>query len=124
MKAIYDNIPAVFEKVGNGSYLYRWNIKEQTVENGNDNEKRTQYACEEVTLWPPLSANSVMESVITETYPSNYEQKLINDYNAVSLGVMEDEDGGIVARYKEFLDVRATLKSQVDKDYHDFGGKL
>lgn len=122
MKAYYDNIPAVFEKVGNGSYLYRWNIKDEETESNGD--KRTVHVCEEVTVWPPLTANSVTESVITETYPSNYEQKLINDYNAVSLGILEDEDESIVTRYKEFLSARAGLKSQVDKDFKDFGNCL
>ncbi len=116
MKAYYDNIPAVIEKVGNGSYLYRWNIQDAVSEN-SEGEKKVQYVCEEVTVWPPLTANSVTEAVITETYASNYEQKLINDYNAVSLGVMEDEEGTVVARYKEFLSTRAKLKAGVDKDF-------
>ncbi len=116
MKAYYDNIPAVIEKVGNGSYLYRWNIQDAESEN-SEGEKKVQYVCEEVTVWPPLTANSVTEAVITETYASNYEQKLINDYNAVSLGVMEDEEGTIVTRYKEFLSARAKLKAGVDKDF-------
>ena len=28
MKAFYDNKPSVLGAVGNGSYLYRWGIKE------------------------------------------------------------------------------------------------
>jgi len=119
MKAYYDNIPSVFEAVGNGSYLYRWNITEEKVE--NENESRTSYVCEEVTLWTPITANSVLEAVITESFPSNYEQKLINDYNAIALGVIKDKDGGVKARYKEFLETRAALKERVDSDWHDFG---
>lgn len=119
MKAYYDNIPAVFEAVGNGSYLYRWNIEEETVD--NENESRTSYICEEVTLWSPITANSVLEAVITESFPSNYEQKLINDYNAITLGVIKDKDGGVKARYKDFLEKRAALKEQVDSNWSDFG---
>ena len=52
---------------------------------------------------------------------ANYEQKLINEYNAANLGVYggsksSDEAKAKIASYKDFLAARATLKAQIDAD--------
>lgn len=114
---MYDNAPSVLEAMGDGSWRYRWDIKSeetQAVESGA--QTRSQWACEEVTVWPPFTANDITEAVITEKYAPNYEQKLVNDYNAVQLGVTKDKDGAAAARYKAFLADRAALKAKVDED--------
>ena len=55
--AFYDNKPSKLEAVGNGSYLYRWNIQEVKPESGEKTsdegaeaqaEKAPQFSCEEV----------------------------------------------------------------------------
>ena len=112
MKAMYDNAPAKLEAVGNGSWRYRWNI-------GLADEKDEQkgWTCEEATVWEPLTANKITEAVITEAFAPNYEQKLVNDYNAAALGVATGEDAKAKkARYAAFLEERAKLKAQVDED--------
>ena len=62
--AFYDSKPSVLEAVGNGSFLYRWNIQEvapesveQTSEDGTEaqEEKAPQFSCEEVSVWEPLT---------------------------------------------------------------------
>ena len=121
MKAIYDNVPSVLEAVGGGAWRYRWDIKSEKAQNGGETASRTQWVCEEVTISEPLSGNKITEAVITEKYAPNYEQKLINDYNAVQLGVVKDSDGTATARYKAFLAERAALKAQVDKDCESAG---
>ncbi len=76
--AMYDAKPSKLEAVGNGSYLYRFNIEEKTyvveeapeVETENEQEApepktRTQWECDEVTIYEPLTANKITEAVIS-----------------------------------------------------------
>lgn len=124
MQAFYDSKPSKFEAVGNGSYLYRFNIQEVAVEpsgEGEDTEQRTQWSCEEVTVWSPVSSNKITEAVIGEKWDSDYEQKLINEYNGAQLGLYggsksSDEAKAKIAKYKDFLEARTELKKQIDAD--------
>ena len=120
MQVFYDNRPSILEKVGDGSYRYRWNITEVEMPNDmmEDNEKtRTQWSCEEVIIFAPLSPNKITEKVIAELWDSNYEQKLLNEYNASTLG-MYDEDvaKSKINKYKDFLRQREAIKQQIDED--------
>lgn len=132
--AFYDSKPSVLEAVGNGSYRYRFDIEQvtvtanQTSEQGEDQEQpaHTQWQCEEVTVWPPITANRILEAVITECVPATREQKLVNDYNAAQLGMVggsktSDAAKERIAAYKEFLQLRADLKAQVDGDCAELG---
>lgn len=124
MKAFYDNQPSKLEPVGNGSYHYRYNITE--VEKPSQSEdveqSQTQWECEEVTVWAPLSANKITEKVLTERWDSNYEQKLVNEYNSAQLGMMSEEEATTrINAYKEFLAERAALKALVDADCKELG---
>lgn len=133
MKAFYDEKPSVLESVGNGSFLYRRNIEEQTVEQhaeGVDEpvEAKTQFTCDEVTVFAPLTSNKITEAVIADRWPSSYEQKLVNEYNAASLGLVggsksNDEAKAKIEAYKSFLSERAELKAQVDADCEALGIK-
>lgn len=67
--AFYDEKPSTLEAVGNGSHLYRFNIEEKTSEvyaEGEEEptESKTQWECDEVTVWEPLTANKITEAVI------------------------------------------------------------
>lgn len=116
MQAFYDSKPPTWEAVGNGSYLYRWNIAKSERESENE-EKQEQWQCEEVTVWPPVSSNKITQAVISEKWDSDYEQKLVNEYNGAQMGIYgEDEAQAITAKYKAFLEARAKLKAQVDAD--------
>lgn len=129
-RSYYDARPSKFEAVGNGSYIYRWDIQEeattqQVMAEGEDQPvaeiSRTQYSCYEVIVWASISSNKITEAVIGQMWESNYEQKLINEYNAANLGVYggsktSDEAKAKIAAYKEFLAARAALKAQIDAD--------
>ena len=120
MQVFYDNRPSILEKVGDGSYRYRWNITEVEMPNDmmEDNEEtRTQWSCDEVIIFAPLSPNKITEKVIAELWDSNYEQKLLNEYNASTLG-MYDEDvaKSKINKYKVFLRQREAIKHQIDED--------
>lgn len=134
MLAFYDNKPSVLEAVGNGSYKYRFDITEKTPEtvtrssddsNAQEGEQRTQWQCQEVTVWSPVTSNKITEAVITEVCDHNYEQKLVNEYNAAQLGLYGSKTGEEakkhIAAYTEYLNTRAALKAHVDADCAELG---
>lgn len=114
-----NNKPKVFEAVGNGSSLYHYNIEEVEAER---EEQPSKWQYEEVVIWHPLSANKVTEAVIAKRWGNNYEQKLINEFNAAQLGVYDaDEAKAKIEAYKSFLSERKALKTQVDNDCAEYG---
>lgn len=123
MIAFYDSKPAVMEAVGNGSYLYRWGIAEERVEPMEEGmEERVQWRCEEVTLWKPLTSKAVVKAVISEKWDSDYEQKLVNEYNSAMLGLYDaSEKEKRIQAYTDFLRQRNELKSMVDADCEELG---
>ena len=137
MLAFYDNKPSVLEAVGNGSYKYRFDITEnipETVATSSDDsnaqevEQRTQWQCQEVTVWLPVTSNKITEAVITDYLgDSNYEQKLINEYNAAQLGMYGEKTGEEAQKrinaYTEYLSTREKLKAMVDADCAELGIK-
>ena len=132
MQAFYDNQPKKLEAVGNGSFRYRYNIREEekpvqaseNSETAQEAQAQPQWVCEEVTVWAPLSANKITEKVLTERWDGNYEQKLVSEYNSAQMGLLSEE--GAAARieaYRAFLTERTALKSQVDADCAELGIK-
>ena len=130
MQAFYDNQPKKLEAVGNGSFRYRFNIREEEKPaHGSENsdtaeQAQPQWVCEEVTVWAPLSANKITEKVLTERWDGNYEQKLVNEYNSAQMGLLSEEEAAArIEAYRAFLTERTALKSQVDADCAELGIK-
>lgn len=133
MLAFYDNKPSVLEAVGNGSFKYRFDITEKIPEaaatssddSSAQEEQKTQWQCQEVIVWSPVTSNKITEAVITEVCDHNYEQKLVNEYNAAQLGLYGSKTGEEakkhIAAYTEYLNTRAALKAQVDADCAELG---
>lgn len=128
MVAFYDNKPSIFEAVGDGSYIYRWNIEEvQVSEQANEGEQeagsnRVQYRCEEVLVWGTVTSNKITQAVISAIAGSDHEQKLINEYNAAVLDLLSSEEADrTISAYKAFLERRAAIKAQVDADCAELG---
>lgn len=130
MQAFYDHEPSKFEAVGNGSYIYRWNIRQQEAPEGNGNSEEsenessnpTQWTCDELVIWSPVSARELVRSVIGEVWDSDHEQKLVNEYNGAQLGLYDSETAERkVAAYTAFLTERNTLKAQVEADCAELG---
>lgn len=121
--AIYSDLkPQVLEAVGNGSYLYHYDMTEvdRPAQEGEAAGKQWQY--EEVTVWAPLSANKITEKVLTSRWDANYEQKLVNEYNSAQMGLLSEEEAARKTEaYKAFLMERAALKAQVDSDCEELG---
>ena len=132
MQAFYDNQPKKLEAVGNGSFRYRYNIREEekpvqaseNSETAQEAQAQPQWVCEEVTVWAPLSANKITEKVLTERWDGNYEQKLVNEYNSAQMGLLSEEAAPVrIEAYRAFLTERTALKSQVDADCAELGIK-
>ena len=132
MQAFYDNEPKKLEAVGNGSFRYRYNIREEekpvqaseNSETAQEAQAQPQWVCEEVTVWAPLSANKITEKVLTERWDGNYEQKLVNEYNSAQMGLLSEEEAAArIEAYRAFLTERTALKSQVDADCAELGIK-
>lgn len=119
--AIYDNKPSIFEANGDGSYTYRWNIREVEIATGGDSEETTtKWECEEVIVWGTVTSDKLTEAVIGKMCPVGREQKLINEFNAANLGVYGAKTSvaaqAKIEAYKSFLTERDALKAQVDAD--------
>lgn len=124
MKAYYDSKPSKLEAVGNGSYLYRYNIEETDAPVMDGEEPRTEWSCDEVTVWPPVTSNRIVEKAIAEEWPNNYEQKLVNEYNAAQLGLYDEGTAAAkTAAYNSFLTSRQALKDSIDTDCAELGIK-
>ena len=89
----------------------------------DDKQERTHWEAEEVLIIGEPTANKVTQAVITDAFPSDYEQKLLNEYNASQLGLLgaktSDEAKAKVDAYKAFLTRRAELKAIVDEVFID-----
>ena len=120
MKTHSDHELQRLEAVGNGSYLYRWDIHNEVQEHPSEDGKgittRLVWVAEEVTVWMPLTPNRITAAVITEAFPADYEQKLLNEYNAANLGMIPDKEETEKRRqaYTDFLRRRAALKKEID----------
>lgn len=117
MQAFYDSKPPYLEAVGNGSYVYRFNIEEVVPELTDENageEKVSQWKCDEVTVWIPVTSDKVIEAVIRAKYTASAELALVNKFNAHQQGL--DVEADIVNEYMEYLSFVANVKRQVRKD--------
>lgn len=123
MEAFYDSQPAKLEAVGNGSYIYRRNIEEVEKPAINDDDTAgTQWKCDEVIVWSPITSNKITEAVITSKWDSNYEQKLVNEYNSAMLDLYGEEEAELhIQNYVSYLTERTAIKAQIDADCAELG---
>lgn len=125
MKTYSDNKPEIFEPIGGGSYRYNYNIKEIEVDRfdiiDNENEtniKQTQWEYDNVIIYLPIDKDKITRAVIANTWDIDYENKLINDYNEISLGnLTEEEIDKRTNKYITFLQERKRLKEMIDNDW-------
>ena len=123
MKTYSDNKPKVFEPIGDGGFRYNYNIKEVEVDRLDiiDNKsivKQTQWEYDNVLIYLPIDKDKITRAVITNTFDSDYENKLINDYNEISLGnLTEEEIDKRTNKYIAFLQERKRLKEMINNDW-------
>ena len=97
--------------------MYRWNIEEvvpELTEENTEEEKVSSWKCDEVTVWPPTTADKVIEAVIREKYSASDEIGLVNKFNAYQQGL--DVEADIVDEYTAYLSFVAEVKRQVRKE--------
>ena len=110
--------PQILSAVGNGSYLYRFNIKEVEVPTPIQGTEVTNgWNYNEVVVWSPISSDAITKAVINYIWTKDAEQKYINDYNAATLGIL---DSSYIEAYKNFMIQRKSIKEQIDKDYNEY----
>lgn len=123
MKTYSDNKPKVFEPIGDGGFGYNYNIKEIEVDRLDiiDNKsivKQTQWGYDNVIIYLPIDKDKITKEVIANTWSIDYENKLINDYNEISLGnLTEEEINKRTNNYITFLQERKRLKEMIDNDW-------
>lgn len=118
-RAYYDHKPPKIEAVGNGNYLYRWDIQNEIIDimvEGETTplETRVQYSCYETIIHGKPEYGKCVEAVIRESYTSNEEIALTNKYNGYVMKI--HDDSSIVDEYKDFLSFVSTVKSMVKED--------
>lgn len=115
MIAFYDKKPSTIEAVGNGSFMYRWNIQEVVSEPKETNiEQSKQWRCNEIIVWSPMTSDKVINAVIRSEYSADQELSLVNKFNAYQQGL--DVTSDIVAEYTGYLSFVAEVKRTVRKD--------
>lgn len=123
MKTHSYNKPEIFEPIGDGGFRYNYNIREIEVDRLDiiDNKsitKQTQWEYDNVIIYLPIDIDKITKEVIANTWDINYENKLINDYNEISLGnLTEEEINKRTNNYITFLQERKRLKEMIDNDW-------
>ena len=125
MKTYSEHKPEIFEPIKNGSFRYNYNINEIEVDRfdiiNNENEtniKQIQWEYDNVIIYLPIDKDKITKAVIANTWDIDYENKLINDYNEISLGnLTEEEINKRTNNYITFLQERKRLKEMIDNDW-------
>lgn len=122
-RAFYDVKPQALEAVGNGNYLYRWDVQEEEilseiVQEQSDEPiepvKRVQYSCCEATILGNPTYDKCVEAVIRDKYTAEQEMALVNKYNSYLNSVTIDSAG--VDEYNDYLKYIFNAKMVVKRD--------
>lgn len=123
-RAYYDSKPSALEAVGNGNWLYRWDIQEEKVQSeamqdGSEEPiasvERVQYSCREVTIHGKPEYGKCVEAVIRSDYSAEAELSLINQFNAYQQGV--SSNASVVSEYEEYLAFVLSVKNMIREDF-------
>ena len=121
MRSISNDRPKVFEKVGNGSWYYNFNITEVTVED-QESGTRVEFHFDRVQVWNTSDENSLKKAVVSDRYTESEEINLQNNFQRYALGLSKDEK--FKSDYIEYLTEIDTLKNMVDADLKDHADDL
>lgn len=119
MKSNSDVRPPIIQDLGNGSYYYNYNIHEVRVPaepiEGEEPEERTVFEYEAVLIWGIPNYKKCVKAVLRDRRDESEEFSLINKYNAVVLGLSDDEDDKeeYLAYLSEVLSVKAMVKADL-----------
>ncbi len=97
-----------FEEGGIEQVADYWVYRYDTTENDG------KFVANEVRIYGEPTKANITKVVMEAEFGKGYETNLLNDYNAVQLGIIADT--GQTDRYKEMLKRRETLKTQIQND--------
>lgn len=109
-----DNVQPTFDVIDRvkGTTLYNFNQHYEQVDD-ELGKKRKVNVYDSLLCYYPITANTVLETLIMAKYSDNLEKKLLNDYNAAVAGI---EDESKKQPYLDFLAERKALRAMVDAD--------
>lgn len=121
---VSDTMPETFVDLndGKGGFVYNYGVEsfteEVTVEPAEEEEEPqtatvTKYRHNSIVMEAPKTQNNIIETLLTQKYPSDVEQKLVNDFNAAVAKVLPTsaKEG-----YLAFLADRKAIKTMVEAD--------
>ena len=123
MKTYSYNKPKVFESIVGVGFRYNYNIKKIEIDrvdviNNKSIEKQIIWEYDNVIIYLPIDKDKITKAVISNIWDIDYENKLINDYNEISLGnLTEEEINKRTNNYITFLQERKRLKEMIDNDW-------
>lgn len=114
-------------KNGQGTILYNHNIHEVLLiedDNGGitittNSKKATgkMWMYDSLRVEYPKTRKNIYATLLEARYPQDVQQKLVNDYQAAQIGILEDEEAEEAeAAYTSFLRDRKAIKASVTED--------
>lgn len=70
-----DTMPPAIVKDGDGSYLYRWDVQQETRQMEEDDIPQVSYSYNEVRVYPTLTANKILEACINHLWGARRRAK-------------------------------------------------
>lgn len=120
-KTYYTNQPPEFER-GKFSATLRLDIQQEPAVAADEMEAGPQWSAYEFTIYEPITQNLFIELIFTALYGNDYENKLINEYNAAKMGLYPDgEMEQKITRYRAFLQERAARKAEIERICNEHG---
>lgn len=122
MKSNSNVRPSTFEKVGNGSWFYNYNIVGRTKKNPESDEERIMYEYDQVQVWEKPNDNVLKQAVIANKYTLDEEINLQNNYRRYELKMSKDKS--FETNYIDYLNDVDALKAMVDKDLAEHASEI
>lgn len=122
MKSSSDIRPSTFEKVGDGSWFYNYNVTKVVETSKESEQEQAVYYYDQVRVFGLPSDNILKEAVIRERYTAGEEANLINNCRRYDLKLTTDVS--MKTKYIEFLNEVDVLKRQVDDDIANYSHEI
>ena len=110
-----ENYIPLKEKVGMGKDLFNAFRKLDILQELMEDDEITE-------IMINGTQNIFIEEIFTQLYGNDYENKLINEYNAAKMGLYPDgEMEQKITRYRAFLQERAERKAEIERICNENG---
>lgn len=108
--------PSTFDKLGNGTYHYNYNVVESVKTDPETGAETPNYDYDQVVIVGTPTYDKVVAAVIRDKYTIDKELALINNYNRYQAAADEDKEAEDLAEYEAYLTDRANIKAMVKTD--------